>query len=242
MNLKDFQDLVEIQSLDREITAHQKVIKEHHQRVISVKKQRQQKQELLELHKKQLPPQRILLQVKESEMNSMESKIERLKENLKSVTTEKQMLALQSELSSLESKHGDLEQQVLAIMENSEFLEAEIPAIEQYLSGSASTLLEIEKEVQQDVAVEEEKVATLQGRVDHLVTGIASELKQLFVPIYQKMRFHNPLCFIENEHCNQCHFSINKHLTMMIEKGATADICPSCGRLLTPQSVHPSHF
>jgi uncharacterized protein len=240
MTLNHFQDLVEIQGLDNKILVHQQLISEQRQRLLLLQNQIREKQELLSVHTREQIQKKLDLEINEQLLEQLNQKIARIKENLKSVTTEKQMLALESELSLLETQRLALEDKVFALLDNVETIEKTIPDLEQFLKGSQQSQTQIEQEASAIVREEEEKIKDLQLRIDHLLEQIPQEMRNVFLPVYQKFRFKNPLCFVENEHCNQCFFLINMNLNMMLEKGTSLELCPSCQRLLTPHSVMPS--
>jgi predicted CXXCH cytochrome family protein len=54
-----------------------------------------------------------------------------------------------------------------------------------------------------------------------------------------EIRFKNksPVSFLINKKCSECHMQADSMLKSALEEGRSLEFCPSCGRLLIPETA-----
>lgn len=237
MNLESFTTLIEIQSLDKYIGNHQKVIESEKNRIVALEKERNDKEHSLKEKKEILKDKKEKLLHHENTLSDLQNKLAKSTENMTFAKSEQQVKAIEKEQATLHPLIEEHEGAVLELMENVELLEEEINNIEQFLTGSLTSLKSIKEEVDQIVEKENKEINNYNERIETLKNNCEKGVIEIFENINQKYRFNNPLSFIENHSCNQCRFSINRMLESQLEKGTLLEQCPGCGRIFTPHAA-----
>jgi chromosome segregation ATPase len=110
---KDFQNLIEIQSLEALIAAQNKILEGEKQRETFLSRQKSQKQTRLNELEVDLKSLQKLLEEKEKSHSQNQTRINRIKENLLAVTDNKQLINLENEQKTLTI--ADQEEEILFI-------------------------------------------------------------------------------------------------------------------------------
>ncbi|MFW5887388.1 MAG: zinc ribbon domain-containing protein, partial [Bacteriovoracia bacterium] len=237
MEIKDFQNLREIQSLDALIGKHLQNINEHQGRIANIKEQRSLRQEELEKESHQYEQLKPKLNKLETKLQQVITNLEKAKDRLTHMKTPQQVSATEKEIDSLEAQRQEIEDETLELMEILENFESKIEQHSKFLKGSAKSLEEISGEVSKEVAKEEKNISNLEDRIANLTSITDPRLISHFNQVNKKFRFKKPLSHIEQRSCSQCSFVINGQMQQEVENRDKINFCPGCKRLLIPQTA-----
>lgn len=234
MNIDDYKNLYEIQSLDLKVKSHLDVIAEEERRIVFVGKQAKKREESFEVAKESHKALKEQIKHLESELYSLQKELDRARAHLNDATNSKQLQGLENEIKALSPKEGLIETELFGLMEKEEELMAQLDKDKNYLSGVSGTLSDIEKEVEQVRLDESGKVEILEERIRFLLDQTNPDLLPSFNQARKKHRFDLSLSTIQGNSCARCKYEVPSAIKEQIERMFCIEICAGCGRLLTP--------
>ena len=234
---KSFHNLIEIQSIQNQILEHQKAILEEESRIVHLKGQREEKEEILATLKDEIKILESDIIKQENSLEKLDSSISTAQNHLKNASTEKEVSALESEMKTWEEEKSTLEETLLTNLDKQEVKTGEIETSTSFLKGSMETLKELELEVKGLVNAENIKIDDLKGRIINLVEICDTPVKRSFIEANERHEFNFPIALIEDNRCNKCQMHLPSSLTQPVESGKVLEFCPNCGRLLIPHSA-----
>ena len=236
MYKEKFQDLVEILALEKEIMLREKNCLGHDDRVGRLNQQKKAKSERHAFLVNEMELAQSLIQKQEAQLQKEVQHKKRLEENLKEVSSQRQMDALEGEKKLLESKITALENEVFELMDKCEKAQKENEEISVFLQGLEKSLSIVAQEANQDKLRELSEKEGLEERKKTLLAGLPKEMSQAFYSLTREHR-DSFLAFIDTGHCSQCHFAIPRNMASQIELCNDLEFCPSCRRLFIPAAV-----
>ncbi|MCK5074057.1 MAG: hypothetical protein KAQ98_11570 [Bacteriovoracaceae bacterium] len=240
MKIEYFTTLIEVQSLENYIHVHLKKIDYHKKRISDIEEKRKNAKEDLNEKTDKLSILKTKIKKDEARLYDLETKLSKTRENMKVVTTNQQISALEKEIEVLVPQRDSLEENSLEVMEKIEILETDVTELEGFLNGSEKTMQEIKTEVESNIRDEQHEIDNYNERVENLLSLIPPQMCAVFKNVNKKYKYKNPLTFVENNTCIQCSFIIERNLSSSIEKGTIIELCPNCERLLIPHAARNS--
>lgn len=237
MNKESYRILKEINSLHNSILSLEKVIKVELERIHKINQMRDKRSEHLTEQESQLSSERQKLAKIEEKISYFGKLIDNGKNQLNSVFSENEINALNSQIENASEELDIFETQGLEIIEKIETLEQEIKDSKSFLIGSLDTISEIESEINesnQDVYKEiQDKKSRLKLLKEQLSPGVSKKLESLIA----KGLSLSPLSQItEHNCCEMCGYLVPMAILAAVEKNSRFMGCPSCERILIPQS------
>jgi len=233
---KDFQNLIEIQGLEGQVTAQNKFFEGERQREVLLQRQKNQKQSRLKELQDDLKNLTLFLNEKEKTNAQNQTRIARIKENILSVTDNRQLTNLETEQKALTEIVQNDENSIFQLMLKIDENESEQKDITNFFPGFEKTILEIKNEV----IIAHKKVQTevdgLKMRLENLIEITEPKLIAAYKSSRKRYAEGNVLCFTQQAKCLECRFAIPRQIESQLENGALIDFCPGCARLLTPLS------
>jgi uncharacterized protein len=148
-------------------------------------------------------------------------------------TSAKDITGLQHELESLKRRQGDLEDQVLELMERRETAEAALQAARE---GQAAAAADLERATQlRDDALAD--IADGTGRHESARTALAAQLPAPLLSLYDRIRTQtgtSGAALLKQRQCQGCRIELNGREWSAV-RGADPDEvvrCDNCGRIL----------
>ncbi|RLA63181.1 MAG: hypothetical protein DRQ88_04530 [Epsilonproteobacteria bacterium] len=233
---ESFKNLIEIQSLQNKILEHQKIIAEEESRIVHIKDQREEREESLTTLKDEIKILESDIIKQENALEKLDSSINTAKNHLKNASTEKEMIALESEIKTWEGEKSTLEETLLSGLDEQEVKAEEIKTNTSFLKGSDETLKEVELEVRGLVNAENIKIDDLKGRIKNLIKSCQPQVRDYFIQANNQYEYKSPIALIESERCNKCQMHLPSSLSQPVETGKVLEHCPNCGRLFIPHS------
>ena len=237
MEINDFKILLAVQKTDSKIADHMKEIEEEKKRILNLQhKQVTTRQELNQMEKEL---QEYKAQTAECEKNlyQTENQITKSREHLNMATSEQQANAVENELAVLTQRAQQLESNALELMDKNETLEVKIKESTTFLAGLMESTGEITTESDHNIKQAQTRIQDCENQIQELFKECPVNIRKTFMMVNERFRFKNPLAFIVDGVCNQCHNSVGRNMESTIEKGAVLEFCPHCGRILTPHAA-----
>lgn len=235
MFLPSFRHLIEIEALKKqnqqnlvEISSQNKRISDLEQRRIKISSQI----ENLEIEEKNLN-----LAETHEKLNTLGSRLKKLNEQLSLAVTEKEQVAFENQIKLIKVEIENFETQYFINLERSEAIQEEIDNHKQFLAGSLRSLEEIKTEVEKNISNEQIIIDNRNLRIEALIELVQPSLKSLYLELAAKYNPKSPVSFLIDKKCSECHMQTDSLLKNSLEEGRSIEMCPSCGRLLIPETA-----
>ena len=235
MFLESFRHLIEIEALKGKIEIEENKIASENKRISDLLALREKKQ--IEISELDQTVRELKLTEQQLTIDSTISKLNRMISQLDQVTTEKEQITLENQIKNLKDEVEKLEEKYFSNLEESEKIEGDISDRRDFLVGSLETLKELEDEIASETASFKTAIDHLQKRVDSLEALLHPSLKSLYQEIGKKFKKGRPVSFLIDKKCSSCHMQMDSMLKLSLEEGRSLECCPSCGRLLIPETA-----
>ena len=175
----------------------------------------------------------------ETESQGVESRIAKLREQMNSVTTNKEYSALLVEVNTLKAEKSKFEDQALEQMSRADILTAELKAADEQVDSQRKIVAGAEKEVEACRNEVGETLEKLQAERD----AAAAEIPEPVVAHFDRVAEENdgdPMACVTEESrrhmeyaCGGCYMGIPvERLNSLMVGRDEIVLCPSCGRIL----------
>lgn len=237
--LHDLELVIRIQEIDnrladlsREITALPKHIAEIEKKLIS--------------HERKLEADRAALSANqkdrkrcESDIQTQEQKISKLKDQMLQAKTNEQYRAFQNEIEFCEKEIRRLEDRILELMGESEPLEKAVKTAEAALKAEKFQVETEKQDARNRTAADQSALHDLQQERAAVVSGINSAVVQQYERARKAGRGTGVAEAIEGR-CSACHMALRPQFSQELKRGDQVMACESCHRILyynPPQTV-----
>ena len=235
MFLESFRHLIEIEALKGKIEIEENKIASENKRISDLLALREKKQnEISELDQNL---RELKLTEQQLTIDSTITKLNRMNSQLELVTTQKEQITLENQIKNLKEEVAKLEEKYFLGLEESEKNESEISDRRQFLKGSLETIKELEAEIEIETRGFKTAIEHNQLRVDSLMDLLHPSLKSLYLEVAKKYKKGRPVAYLIDKKCSQCHMLMDSMLKLSLEEGRSLECCPSCGRLLIPETA-----
>jgi predicted nucleic acid-binding Zn-ribbon protein len=230
--LRDLQDTeLRIHQLKGDQNRYPLMIKELDEKLASEKETALQEKERLENLEKER-------RRKEGELSEEGERIKRTKGRLFEVKTNKEYQALLHEIELMENSSSQKEDEILAILEETDQLTVSVRERE-------GTLAATEKKIRGEISEIEEKLAHLVEEIADMEKRRKSAIKALdgsLVSAYEtlKARRGKALAAVRGGACQGCYVNIPPQMFNEVQRNETLIRCPNCNRFLYWSDENPS--
>jgi uncharacterized protein len=167
----------------------------------------------------------------DTDIQTQEQKISKLKDQMVSAKTNDQYRAFQNEIEFCQNEIRKCEDRILELMGESEPLDRNVKAAEASLK-TEKTQVEAEKQqARERTAVDQKAQADLQKERAEIVAGIAPGVYQRYTRI-AKMRRGIGVAEAIDGRCSACNIAMRLQFFQDLKKGEQVMSCESCGRIL----------
>lgn len=167
----------------------------------------------------------------DQDIRILSDKLNKYKEQLFSVKTNKEYDAITVEIENLENKLTEMTQKGVEALEQEEKLAADVAQQQQQYSEVERQLLEREAELAQKLQITAAEQQQLQGQREVVVR----EIDRRFLANYERIRKGRQgmaLAFIENYTCSGCFATIPAQTVVEVRQMQRLITCETCGRIL----------
>ncbi len=229
--LPDLQLAVRLQELDNRVTELTREISELPKHIAEIEKKLESHQRKLEADRAALTANQKDRKKMETEIQTQEQKISKLRGQMLEAKTNEQYRAFQNEIEFCEKEIHRSEDRILELMGESEPLDKNVKAAETALKQEKA---QVEGEKQQAVArtAEDKKVLDqLNQERGQLVSQIHPNVYRQYERI-RKGRRGIAVAEAIDGRCSACHMAMRLQFFQDLKRGNEVLMCESCGRIL----------
>lgn len=170
-------------------------------------------------------------------IEGLQQRLAKLTSQLALSVTEKEQKAFEGQILLVREEKDKIEERYFSGLEKSEDLTTETQDLESFLKGSTETLKNILTEVQNNIQTEEGIIFNRKLRIESLLDLCQPSLKNMYMQTEMQFINKSPVSFLIEKKCSECHMQADSMLKSSLEEGRSLEFCPSCGRLLIPETA-----
>lgn len=234
---KQLELLVKLQECDSAIHRARRMQESHPRMIAEIEEELAREREALRMQDKRLEESRKKRMQKEQELALNEDRVQKAKQHLTAVKTNKEYQAALKEIELIEQGNAKIEEEILIIMEESERIAREKADGEALLNRKT-------KEAQENKAVLERQLATCAQEIEEherLKSSFISQIQSDLLDLYHRIKLKRPeltVAAAENSCCTGCHMNIPPQLFNEIKRCQKIITCPHCNRILFWEKNH----
>ena len=174
--------------------------------------------------------------LKELDIKSNKDKIEKYKIQLLTIKTNKEYKALNSEISHLETKNSEIDDEQIVFMEEESNIRLQLEADKKVQKDAENELKANEEKLKKKIEEVEKEIAEIRNKRNLLAEGLPKQLVRRYAALI-KNKGRKAVVFNENDACSGCGYQIRPQLVIEINEGKKSLNCESCGRVLVPKLI-----
>jgi uncharacterized protein len=223
--------LIQMQELDDVIGEKDILTRELPQELSSMKQNLEDANNQLE-ETSQLLDENIKTQkLKELEIRSNKDKIDKYKNQLLTIQTNKEYKALNSEVSHLESLNTGIDDDLIEMMEEEAKIRTELDE-KKAIQKKADDLLKANEEIlKKKIDAVEKEIVVVRDKRNSLAKGLSTTMVRRYAALI-KNKNRKAVVFDVNGTCSGCHYKIRPQLIIEIREAEKVLNCESCGRMI----------
>ena len=167
----------------------------------------------------------------EADLHIIETKLSKSNKAISSVSTEKEMNTLNTQITEASNEKDKIEIEILDLYEGDSQLDKSLSEIETFISGINETISEIELEIDNTTIENNTKIEKLQVQIKGLFLELQPEEQRLFEIAQEKHGLKSAISHLKANSCSSCRISLSLDLVQRIKKKDLI-LCPSCSKLL----------
>lgn len=235
MFLESFRHLIEIEALKKENLTNQLRIASENKRISDLEERR--KKTLVLSENLALEEKGLKLTESQNKIEDMQLRLSKLTAQLSLAVTEKEQIAFENQIKLVKEEIEKSETLYFEALEKSEEILTLIQENNEFIKGSVSTLEDIKKEVLENIQKEEELITNRNKRIQSLMDQCRADLTSLYLDLEKRFAPKSPVSFLIAKKCTACHMQVDAILSQSLDEGRSLETCPSCSRLLIPDSA-----
>ncbi|MCK4311471.1 MAG: hypothetical protein KAW88_01915 [Candidatus Cloacimonetes bacterium] len=174
--------------------------------------------------------------LKELDIKSNKEKIEKYKNQLLMIKTNKEYKALNSEISHLETKNSEIDDDLIVLMEEESNIRLQLEADKKVQKDAEDELKANEEKLKKRIEEVEKEIAEIRNKRNLLAEGLPRQLIRRYAALI-KNKGRKAVVFNENDACSGCGYQIRPQLVIEINEGKKILNCENCGRMLVPKLI-----
>jgi predicted nucleic acid-binding Zn-ribbon protein len=227
---KDLERVVELQRMDSLAAELEKEIATLPKHIAAIEKQ-------LDSHVRKLEADRAVLAANLKERKSQESdiqthqqKISKLRDQMMSAKTNEQYRAFQHEIEYCEQAIRKCEDRILELMEESDNLDSNVRVAETSLAQEKALVEREKASARERTSIDQRKLAEIRAARAALVPEIAREA----LDAYDRLRKRTPIAVSDatEGRCSACHLELRPQVMQQLRKNDQLLLCENCHRIL----------
>lgn len=174
--------------------------------------------------------------LKELEIRSNKDKIDKYKNQLLTIQTNKEYKALNSEVSHLESANTAIDDEIINLMEEEATIRAEKETDNVTQQKAENELKANEEILKQKINAVDKDIIEIRSKRNALAKGLSTPMVRRYAALI-KNKNRKAVVFNENGTCSGCHYKIRPQMLIEIREGNNVLNCESCGRMLVAKPL-----
>jgi len=235
MYLPSFRHLIEIEAMKTQNQNDLAAIANEEKRISDLELLRENRRRNITSLDEEVKAMKLI--EKQLEVESLELKHKRTKEQLDMLTSEKEIKAMEHQLEVMASDLGQKEENYFSLLERSEAIAEEKKEAEEFLKGSANTIEDIKKEVEVERQKFNKQIENRNLRIISLEDQCHPALLKFYKEIEKKFAPKKAVAFLIDKKCSACFVQVDSMFKTALEEGRSMETCPNCGRFLIPETA-----
>jgi predicted nucleic acid-binding Zn-ribbon protein len=174
--------------------------------------------------------------LKELDIKANNEKIEKYKNQLLTIKTNKEYKALNSEVSHLENKNSETDDELIVLMEEEVNIIAQLEIDKKEQKKADNELKANEEKLRKKIEDVEKNIAEYRKKRNILAKELNPQLVRRYALLI-KNKNRKAVVFSDNNACGGCGYNIRPQLIIEINEGQKIINCENCGRLLVSKPV-----
>ena len=235
MFLDSFRHLIEIEALKKENLTNLQRIASENKRISDLEERR--KKTLVLNENLALEEKSLKLTESQNKIEDMQLRLTKLTAQLSLAVTEKEQIAFENQIKLIKEEIEKLEMLYFESLEKSEEFLTLIQENNEFMKGSVATLEDIKKEVLVNIQKEEDLITNRNKRIQSLIDQCHPSLQNLYLDLEKRFAPKSAVSFLIAKKCTACHMQVDAILSHSLDEGRSLETCPSCSRLLIPETA-----
>ena len=169
--------------------------------------------------------------LKELDIKANNEKIDKYKNQLLIIKTNKEYKALNSEVSHLENKNSDIDDELIVLMEEEVNIRAQLEINKKDQKKADNELKANEEKLRKKIEDVEKNIAEYKNKRNLLAKDLNPQLVRRYALLIKNKR-RKAVVFSDNNACGGCGYNIRPQLIIEINEGQKIINCENCGRIL----------
>ncbi len=175
------------------------------------------------------------VRAQESEIRTLESKVDQKRQQLDLVRDNKEYKALRDEITSLETQIDTRETATLQLIENAERRQEKAAALRQESDDKQSELAQQLAELAADAEQAAARSEQLETEIERLLSMVPADVRATFSRLRQGVPL--PAAYLDEAACGGCHAQFPAQEAIEIARGKKVIRCQACGRFVVPRNL-----
>jgi len=234
--IEELKILVKMQKLDDKIGKKEKRKLELPKQLKSLKENVSNANQKVDAVKQELEENLSLQKKKELEIQDNKAKMDKYKQQLLIIKTNKEYKALNSEIDFLDKKNNQIDDTRVELMEQEEEAREVLSKSEAQKKEADAELQAKEKKLKAKIDEVTKKIEELRSERNDLAKKLPRQLIKRYGALI-KNKGRKAVVFNENNACGGCGYKIRPQLQIEINKGDKIISCESCGRIIVSKEI-----
>jgi predicted nucleic acid-binding Zn-ribbon protein len=235
MFLESFRHLIEIEALKKQNQQNLLQISSETKRISDLSDRRMKT--LAQIDDFILQEKNLKLTDTQQQIDLLNIRLTKLNSQLGLAVTEKEQLAFESQIKLIKNEINILETLYFSNLETSESIQINILDNNKFLEGSLESLEIIKTEVEKNISIEQRIIENRNLRIQSLTELLHPSVKSLYWELEKRFKPKSPVAYLIDKKCSECHMLADSLLKNSLEEGRSIEACPSCSRLLIPETA-----
>ncbi|MDO9181925.1 MAG: hypothetical protein Q7U04_05935 [Bacteriovorax sp.] len=235
MFLPSFRHLIEIEALKKQNQQNLLQIASENKRISDLEERR--KKTAILIDSLILDDKNLKIADTNGQIELLQVRLKKLNSQLALAVTEKEQVAFENQITLIKNECDSLENIYFANLEKSELIEIEIAENKEFLKGSLESLEIIKTEASSNISSEQTIIDNRNLRIQALVELVHPSVKSLYSELEKRFSPKSPVSYLIDKKCSECHMQADSVLKNSLEEGRSIEACPSCSRLLIPETA-----
>jgi predicted nucleic acid-binding Zn-ribbon protein len=233
---EDLEKLIKLERVDREIARLSAEVAALPKRIAEIEHQLSDARGKVEQAKHAIKSQEQKRRSLESDIQSHQQKIAKLRDQSVDVKTNEQYRALMHEIEFVQTEIRKAEDKVLEIMEGGELFDRQVKASEGELKTQSAQVDKEKEEARALTAEDEARLKELNQQRSGLRSGVHEDLLGLYDRVLKARK--TALAEAREQRCTACYVLLRPQKWNEIKAGGEVMTCDSCGRILFYDAAH----
>jgi len=227
----DFEILIQLQSIDEEISKSSLYLKEIPPQIQEIDTKIEEGLQIVNQAKEKLVQNQKKRRDLEADVQDLKARIEKYKHQLGGVKTNLEYRSLLKEIEEIQKKTDILEEEIISEMLLADDIEKEIKTANNNANQAKTKLLK-EKDLllKGEKEVEEREKKLIQEK-EKIIPKIPSDHIKLYMKIFNKKNGIS-LSPVTDDFCSMCHMRIRPQVLNELKERSKIILCENCGRIL----------